>query len=216
MSSLSLPALISLIAVALAFDFLNGLHDTANSIATLVSTRMLRPRYAVMWAAFFNFIAFLVFGVHVARTIGVGIVSADVMDAQVIFGALTGAILWNLITWWAGIPSSSSHALIGGLVGAGLTKAGVSAIVWTGLLTTGAFIVLSPLFGFLRADFAAGAVLVGEGRDGGDGTGPAMMTWPHVTSKKRWPQSGPSFCRGTMLYRSVITAAAQRIRGETL
>jgi PiT family inorganic phosphate transporter len=138
MSSLSLPAVISLIVVALAFDFLNGLHDTANSIATLVSTRMLRPRYAVMWAAFFNFIAFLVFGVHVARTIGVGIVSADVMDAQVIFGALIGAILWNLITWWAGIPSSSSHALIGGLVGAGLTKAGVSAIVWTGLLTTGA------------------------------------------------------------------------------
>ena len=124
MSSLSLPVLIGLIIAALAFDFLNGLHDTANSIATLVSTRMLRPRYAVMWAAFFNFIAFLVFGVHVARTIGVGIVAADVMDAQVIFGALTGAILWNLITWWAGIPSSSSHALIGGLVGAGLTKAG--------------------------------------------------------------------------------------------
>ena len=151
MSSLSLPALIGLIVVALAFDFLNGLHDTANSIATLVSTRMLRPRYAVMWAAFFNFIAFLVFGVHVAQTIGVGIVSADVMDAQVIFGALTGGILWNLITWWAGIPSSSSHALIGGLVGAGLTKAGISAIVWTGLLTTGAFIVLSPLFGFFLA-----------------------------------------------------------------
>src|ERR1700751_2237897 len=164
-AELSLPLLIGLIVVALAFDFLNGLHDTANSIAQLFSTRMLRPRYAVMWAAFFNFIAFLVFGVHVARTIGVGIVSADIMDAQVIFGALTGAILWNLITWWAGIPSSSSHALIGGLVGAGLTKAGVSAIVWTGLLTTGAFIVLSPLFGFLRADFAAGAVLVGEGRE---------------------------------------------------
>ena len=151
MSSLSLPVLIGLIVVALAFDFLNGLHDTANSIATLVSTRMLRPRYAVMWAAFFNFIAFLVFGVHVAQTIGVGIVSADVMDAQVIFGALTGGILWNLITWWAGIPSSSSHALIGGLVGAGLTKAGLSAIVWTGLLTTGAFIVLSPFFGFFLA-----------------------------------------------------------------
>jgi inorganic phosphate transporter, PiT family len=151
MSSLSLPALISLIVVALAFDFLNGLHDTANSIATLVSTRMLRPRYAVMWAAFFNFIAFLVFGVHVAQTIGVGIVSADVIDAQVIFGALAGAIFWNLITWWAGIPSSSSHALIGGLVGAGLTKAGLNAIVWTGLLTTGAFIVLSPLFGFFLA-----------------------------------------------------------------
>jgi PiT family inorganic phosphate transporter len=150
-AELSLPVLIGLIAVALAFDFLNGLHDTANSIATLVSTRMLRPRYAVIWAAFFNFIAFLVFGVHVARTVGVGIVSAGVIDAYVIFGALMGAIFWNLITWWAGIPSSSSHALIGGLLGAGLLKAGLSSIVWPGLITTGAFIILSPLFGFLLA-----------------------------------------------------------------
>jgi inorganic phosphate transporter, PiT family len=150
-SQLGLPALIGLIVVALAFDFLNGLHDTANSIATLVSTRMLRPRYAVIWAAFFNFIAFIVFGVHVARTVGVGIVSAEVIDAQVIFGALVGAISWNLVTWWAGIPSSSSHALIGGLVGAGVAKAGLSSIVWPGLLTTGAFIVLSPLFGFFLA-----------------------------------------------------------------
>lgn len=151
MAELSLPLLIGLIAVALAFDFLNGLHDTANSIATLVSTRMLRPRYAVVWAAFFNFIAFLVFGVHVARTVGVGIVSADVIDPHVIFGALMGAIFWNLITWWAGIPSSSSHALIGGLVGAGVVKAGLGSIVWPGLITTGAFIVLSPLFGFALA-----------------------------------------------------------------
>jgi len=150
-AELSLPLLIGLILIALAFDFLNGLHDTANSIATLVSTRMLRPRYAVIWAAFFNFIAFLIFGVHVARTIGIGIVSPDVIDAHVIFGALMGAIFWNLITWWAGIPSSSSHALIGGLVGAGVVKAGVSSIVWPGLLTTGAFIVLSPLLGFLLA-----------------------------------------------------------------
>jgi len=150
-AELSLPLLIGLIVVALAFDFLNGLHDTANSIATLVSTRMLRPRCAVIWAAFFNFIAFLVFGVHVARTVGVGIVSADVIDPHVIFGALMGAIFWNLITWWAGIPSSSSHALIGGLVGAGVVKAGLSSIVWPGLITTGAFIVLSPLFGFLLA-----------------------------------------------------------------
>jgi inorganic phosphate transporter, PiT family len=150
-AELSLPLLIGLIVVALAFDFLNGLHDTANSIATLVSTRMLRPRYAVIWAAFFNFIAFLVFGVHVARTVGVGIVSADVIDPHVIFGALMGAIFWNLITWWAGIPSSSSHALIGGLVGAGVVKAGLSSIVWPGLVMTGAFIVLSPLFGFLLA-----------------------------------------------------------------
>jgi PiT family inorganic phosphate transporter len=149
--ALALPALISLIAVALAFDFLNGLHDTANSIATLVSTRMLRPRYAVIWAAFFNFIAFLIFGVHVARTIGVGIIAPQIMDAHVIFGALVGAITWNLITWWGGIPSSSSHALIGGLVGAGVMKAGVASIVWPGLLTTGAFIVLSPLLGFFLA-----------------------------------------------------------------
>jgi inorganic phosphate transporter, PiT family len=148
---LSFPALFGLVAIALAFDFLNGVHDTANSIATIVSTRMLRPRYAVIWAAFFNFIAFLLFGVHVARTIGVGIVSADVMDARVIFGALMGAISWNLITWWAGIPSSSSHALIGGLVGAGVTKAGIASVVWPGLLTTGAFIVLSPMLGFFLA-----------------------------------------------------------------
>src|ERR1700691_266646 len=150
-SQLGLPALIGLIVVALAFDFLNGLHDTANSIATLVSTRMLRPRYAVIWAAVFNFVAFLVFGVHVARTVGVGIVSADVIDARVIFGALMGGISWNLITWWAGIPSSSSHALIGGLVCAGVTKAGLVSIVLSGLLTTGAFIVLSPALGFILA-----------------------------------------------------------------
>src|SRR3984893_15977235 len=151
MSSLSMLALIGLIVVALAFDFLNGVHDTANSIATIVSTRMLQPRYAVAWEAFFDFIAFLVFGVHVARTVGIGIVSADVIDPRVIFGALMGAILWNLITWWGGIPSSSSHALIGGLLGAGVTKAGIGSIVWSGLLTTGAFIVLSPMIGFFLA-----------------------------------------------------------------
>ena len=148
---LSLPVLIGLIAVALAFDFLNGLHDSANSIATVVSTRVLRPRYAVMWAAFFNFIAFLVFGVHVAQTVGTGIVAADIVDARVTFSALMGAISWNLITWWAGIPSSSSHALIGGLVGAGVMRAGGEAIVWNGLLTTSAAIVLSPMTGFFLA-----------------------------------------------------------------
>src|ERR1044071_5535747 len=125
---ISLPVLIALIITALAFDFLNGLHDAANSIATIVSTRVLRPRYAVMWAAFFNFIAFLFFGLHVATTIGTGIVAASVIDGPVIFGALMGAISWNLITWWAGIPSSSSHALIGGLVGAGLSKGGGGAL----------------------------------------------------------------------------------------
>src|SRR5262245_20580834 len=111
--ALSLPLLIGLIGVALLFDFLNGLHDAANSIATIVSTRVLRPQYAVMWAAFFNFIAFLFFGLHVADTVGRGIVSANVIDAHVIFGALTGAIAWNLITWYYGMPSSSSPALIG-------------------------------------------------------------------------------------------------------
>jgi PiT family inorganic phosphate transporter len=149
--ALSLPVLIGLIATALIFEFLNGLHDAANSIATIVSTRVLRPRYAVIWAAFFNFIAFVFFGLHVAHTVGVGIVAADVVDGRVIFGALMGAISWNLITWWAGIPSSSSHALIGGLVGAGMTKAGSAAVVWAGLTKTVAAIVLSPFTGFFLA-----------------------------------------------------------------
>lgn len=150
-ANISLQILIGLIAIALLFDFLNGLHDAANSIATIVSTRVLRPKYAVIWAAFFNFIAFLFFGLHVANTVGTGIVSAGVVDARVIFGALMGAISWNVITWWAGIPSSSSHALIGGLVGAGVTKAGSVAIVWSGLIKTAAAIVLSPLTGFILA-----------------------------------------------------------------
>src|ERR671911_555111 len=150
-ATLGLPALIGLIAVALLFDFLNGLHDAANAIATIVSTRVLRPRYAVVWAAFFNFIAFLFFGLHVAETLGTGIVAATVVDPRVIFGALTGAISWNVITWLLGIPSSSSHALIGGLVGAGIAKAGWSAIVWSGLSKTAAAIVLSPLTGFFLA-----------------------------------------------------------------
>ena len=141
----------TLVAVALLFDFLNGLHDAANSIATIVSTRVLRPRYAVLWAAVFNFLAFLVFGLHVAKTVGAGIVSLDVVTDRVIFGALTGAIAWNVITWLAGIPSSSSHALVGGLVGAGLAKAGLKAIVWGGVGKTAAGIVVSPLFGFALA-----------------------------------------------------------------
>src|SRR5437899_8914899 len=112
LTALGLPVLVGLIGVALLFDFLNGLHDAANSIATIVSTRVLRPQYAVLWAAFFNFIAFLFFGLHVATTIGTGIVDASVVDPRVVFGALMGAIAWNLITWSLGIPSSSSHALI--------------------------------------------------------------------------------------------------------
>lgn len=148
---LALPLLIGLIVVALAFDFLNGLHDAANSIATVVATRVLKPGQAVAMAAFFNFIAFLVFGVHVATTVGTGIVDGNVIDPQVVFGALVGAISWNLITWYYGIPSSSSHALIGGLVGAGLAKAGFSAIVWAGLIKTAAAVVLSPIIGFALA-----------------------------------------------------------------
>ena len=149
--TLALPILVALIGVALIFDFLNGLHDAANSIATIVSTRVLKPHYAVAWAAFFNFVAFLFFGLHVAETLGTGIISADIVDPTVIFAALIGAIAWNIITWHYGIPSSSSHALIGGMVGAGLAKVGLSAIVWKGLIKTSAAIVLSPLTGFVLA-----------------------------------------------------------------
>jgi inorganic phosphate transporter, PiT family len=150
-TALGLPVLTILIGVALLFDFLNGLHDAANSIATIVSTRVLRPQYAVFWAAFFNFIAFAVFGLHVANTIGTGIIDHTIVDAAVIFAALIGAIIWNLITWGLGIPSSSSHALIGGLLGAGMAKAGISAAVWSGLSKTMAAIVLSPVVGFVLA-----------------------------------------------------------------
>ncbi|MEQ1939664.1 inorganic phosphate transporter [Mesorhizobium sp. CN5-321] len=150
-AALAFPLLAGLIAVALFFDFLNGLHDAANSIATIVSTRVLRPHYAVFWAAFFNFIAFLFFGLHVANTLGTGIIHADTVTPAVVFSALVGAIVWNIVTWWAGIPSSSSHALIGGLVGAGVAKAGTGAIVWAGLSKTVAAIVLSPAAGFFLA-----------------------------------------------------------------
>ena len=147
------PLLIFLIVVALAFDFLNGLHDAANSIATIVATRVLPPFAAVAWAAFFNFIAFLFFGLHMAKTVGAGIVAPSLITDGLIFSALIGAIGWNLLTWWAAIPSSSSHALIGGLVGAGLAKAGSDAVVWGGLNKTLMAIVLSPGTGFVLALF---------------------------------------------------------------
>ena len=150
-ATLALPLLIALVGIALLFDFLNGLHDAANSIATIVSTRVLRPQYAVMWAAFFNFIAFAFFGLHVANTLGTGIIDPHIVTPQVIFAALMGAILWNIITWRFGIPSSSSHALIGGLVGAGMAKVGPSAIVASGLLKTVSAIALSPMIGFVLA-----------------------------------------------------------------
>ncbi|WP_112809358.1 inorganic phosphate transporter [Ensifer sp.] len=150
-ATLALPLLIALIGFALFFDFLNGLHDAANSIATIVSTRVLRPQYAVMWAAFFNFIAFLFFGLHVAETLGKGIIDPSIVTPLVIFSALMGAVVWNIVTWLFGIPSSSSHALIGGLVGAGLARTGGDAIVWTGLLKTVGAIFMSPMIGFFLA-----------------------------------------------------------------
>jgi PiT family inorganic phosphate transporter len=136
-----------LIIVALVFDFINGFHDAANSIATVVSTRVLSPLQAVVWAAFFNFIAAFGFGVQVATTVGKGVIDPAVADAHVIFGGLMGAIIWNLITWFYGLPSSSSHALIGGFAGAAISKAGLSAIILSGFTKTGIFIVLSPIIG---------------------------------------------------------------------
>ena len=147
--SAGLWVVVLLVLVALAFDFMNGFHDAANSIATVVSTGVLRPGQAVLFAACFNFIAIFVFHLSVAATVGKGIVEASVVDTHVVFGALVGAITWNVITWYYGIPSSSSHALIGGIVGAVVAKAGVSALIAGGIAKTVAFIFVSPLLGFL-------------------------------------------------------------------
>ena len=146
---IGIVAIVLLILVALAFDFMNGFHDAANSIATVVSTRVLKPGQAVLLAASFNFIALFVFHFKVATTVGSGIIDQGIVDQYVIFGALIGAIAWNIITWYYGIPSSSSHALIGGLVGAAVAKAGTWALVPSGILKTLAFILISPLLGFL-------------------------------------------------------------------
>ncbi|MBI3767126.1 MAG: inorganic phosphate transporter [Deltaproteobacteria bacterium] len=140
-----------IIVVALAFDFVNGFHDAANSIATVVSTRVLSPRWAVVWAAFFNFVAFLFFGLHVANTVGKGIVDPAIVDVAVVLAALVGAITWDLITWWYGIPSSSSHALIGGLAGASIAKAGAHFLDAPGLIKIAVSIVLSPVLGLVLA-----------------------------------------------------------------
>src|SRR2546428_3400566 len=141
--------IVLLILVALGFDFMNGFHDAASSIATIVSTRVLTPRVAVVWAAFFNFVAAFGFGVAVATTIGKGIVAPEVVDNAVIFAGLTAAFLWDLITWYYGLPTSSSHALIAGFAGAGVTKGGLGVLVVPGLMKVLVFIVVSPLVGML-------------------------------------------------------------------
>jgi inorganic phosphate transporter, PiT family len=143
------PTIVFLIILALVFDFLNGFHDSANSIATIVSTRVLKPKYAVIWAAFFNFIAFLFIGLHVANTMGKGIIDIAIVDQKIILGTLVGACSWNVITWYLGLPTSSSHALIGGLIGAALVKIGPQALVWQGIIKTVAFIFISPIAGLL-------------------------------------------------------------------
>lgn len=144
-----LTLVIITIVLALIFDFLNGFHDAANSIATIVSTRVLKPHFAVMWAAFFNFIAFLFFGLHVANTIGTGLIDPSIINVNMILSALIGAIFWNIFTWYFGLPSSSSHALIGGLLGAGIAKAGMAPLQWTGISKVLIAIVLSPLMGLV-------------------------------------------------------------------
>ena len=145
----TLLAVIGLITLALVFDFLNGFHDAANSIATIVSTRVLSPRQAVLWAAFFNIVAFFIFNHAVAKTMGKGIVDVGVIDTHIIFGALTGACVWNVLTWYYGLPSSSSHALMGGLAGAAVVKAGTGVLVMGGILKVLLFIVISPVLGLV-------------------------------------------------------------------
>jgi len=149
MVSGTLVFVIALVFIALVFDFINGFHDAANSIATIVSTRVLSPRHAVMLAALFNFVAAFFIGVQVAKTIGTGIVNPSIIENHLILAALLGAIIWNLITWYYGLPSSSSHALIGGLIGAGLVKGGTAVLVWQGIIKTAVFIVLSPTIGLV-------------------------------------------------------------------
>jgi len=151
-------SILLLIALALVFDFLNGFHDSANSIATVVSTRVLTPRRAVVWAAFFNFVAFLFFGLHVANTIGKGIIDIAIVDRAVIFATLIGACSWDVITWYLGLPTSSSHALIGGMIGAALVKVGSEALVWSGIVKTVVFIFVSPILGLVLGTVLGTAV----------------------------------------------------------
>jgi inorganic phosphate transporter, PiT family len=184
MDSHSLLFTILLIAIALAFDFINGFHDSANSIATVVSTRVLSPRFAVLWAAFFNFVAMFLGGAHVATTVGTGIIDPKIVGNVLILSALLGAIVWNLITWWFGLPSSSSHALIGGLVGVGMVKGGSGVLVWNGIIRTTVFIVLSP---------AIGLVL-----------GLILMIIVLNLSKNRTPRQGDQIFRKLQLFSAAI------------
>jgi inorganic phosphate transporter, PiT family len=179
--------LVFLVIVALAFDFMNGMHDAANSIATIVSTRALSPQQAVIWAALFNFVAFFIFESKVASTVGKGIISPDLVTNAVVFGALAAATTWNIVTWYFGIPSSSSHALIGGIVGAGVAKAGIHAIVWSGLSKTLYAIVLSPFTGFL-----IGILLM------------LLMSWLFV-------KANPSFADGFFRKLQFVTSALYSI-----
>ncbi len=159
MMSSSLAIVIFIVFLSLVFDFINGFHDSANSIATVVSTRVLSPRQAVLWAAFFNFVAVFLFDVQVANTVGTGIVNPSIVDNALLISAVGAAIIWNLITWWLGLPSSSSHALIGGLIGAGLMKGGFESLVWKGIIKTSSFIVISPMIGLILGLFLMVIVL---------------------------------------------------------
>ena len=164
---------IAIVAIAFVFDFINGFHDSANSIATIVGTRVLSPLQAVVWAAFFNFAAAFTVGTAVAKTVGSGMIDVKIVDPNVILGGLMGAIAWNLITWYYGLPSSSSHALIGGYAGAAVAKAGVAAIIWgTKWIQTLSFIVLSPIIGM----FLGGTLMV-------------IVTW--VFQRSRGPANAP-------------------------
>ena len=149
MIDVSLAVVICIVIVALIFDYINGFHDSANSITTIVSTQVLKPHQAVVWAAFFNFVAVFLFDAQVAKTIGTGIISTSIVSNTLIISALGGAIVWNLLTWWFGLPSSSSHALIGGLIGSGLARGGVDVLVWKGIIKTASFIVFSPVIGLI-------------------------------------------------------------------
>ena len=174
-----MAVVVAIVLIALVFDYINGFHDAANSIATIVSTRVLTPRRAVAWAAFFNFIAFVVFPLHVAHTVGKGIIDPKIVDDAVLVGALGGAIAWNLITWWYGLPSSSSHALVGGLIGAGVSKGGFAIVQTAGVMKVAIFIIVSPVIGLL---FGKSVVWGGQLRDA------QRLTWAEAT-QHLWPQT---------------------------